>query len=86
MSPCACWPRRARCPGWAVIGIPDVAFVHDDPLAWIVGGRAGQELLRGLLTVPVTGRDLRSLVGQFAADGGADAARAAGDQRHPPPD
>ncbi len=67
----------------AVIGAADVALMDGDPLAWIVAGRAGQELLRGLMTVPVAGRDMRALVGQFAADGGAYAAGAAGDQRHP---
>jgi hypothetical protein len=36
--------------------------------------------------VPEAGRDVRALVGQLMADGGADAAGAAGNQRHPPLD
>jgi hypothetical protein len=33
--------------------------------------------------VPEAGRDVRTLVGQLMADGGADAAGAASDKRHP---
>jgi len=70
----------------AVIGVADVALVNGDPQVWVLRANVGQELLRGLVVVPEAGRDVRALVGQFMADGGADTAGAAGDKCHPPLD
>src|SRR6202041_2926213 len=70
----------------AVIGVADVALVDGDPQVWMRRANLGQELLRGLVVVPEAGRDVRALVGQLMADGGADAAGAAGDERPPPLD
>jgi hypothetical protein len=67
----------------AVIRLTDVSLVHGDPPTWIVGGYVGQELLDGLIAVPVAGRHVRALVSQAAADGAADSPGAARDQGHP---
>jgi hypothetical protein len=68
----------------AVTGRADIPLVHGDPLPRVLGGHAGHELLRGLVVAPVAGRYLRARIGQLAADGGTDAAGAAGDQRTRP--
>jgi hypothetical protein len=66
-----------------MIGVADVPVVHGDPAPRILRRHAGHELLRALLAAPVAGRNFGALIGRLAADGGADASRAAGDQRHP---
>src|SRR5215468_9642753 len=66
----------------AVIGVPDVPLVQGDGAAGVAVRHGGKELPGALLMPPVAGCDIGALAGQEVADGGPDAARAAGHQRH----
>src|SRR5262249_8550206 len=67
----------------AVFAAADVPVVQGDPATGIGGRHLGEELLGRFGVAPVAGRDFRAVGGEVVADGGADAAGAAGDQGNP---